>query len=603
MKKLLRGLCLILIFILMVSSMTGCFSILLSVAEDFVHGEADATPAPAEPSAGEPSVALPGRGADYAGMQYCRPDFEQLSAVIAEAYALLDSGNSESMLETYEAAKRLYTSASTQYALAEVKHNLDVTDEFYTNELTYLSEGMNSAITELTDLAVAILDSPYGSQAEARWGSDRAQELRVEAALSGCEIEEELIKEQELVMEYQRILTRFCAHIDGEEKTLDDIYSDETLSYEEYERQITAYYRALSQEVGPIYLELVELRNTMADKMGFDNYSDYAYACYGRDFTPEDAKALHTAVKKYAVPLFLKMNSDKDFLMSEEYSDYLYGQYFLPDTLLTFEQMAENFSPKLSEACSFMLEKGLYALGHDANNMEGGFTTYFDAYRSPFLYVDWMDSSYDVSTLIHEMGHFTNYYYLEEELFGAVDPLDLSEVDSQGLELLFFPYYEEFYGEAADAARRDKLSDFLYSLIGGCMEDEFQQYVYSHPDLGLEQMHIFYGKLLKEYGISELYVMPQEYWVCIPHTFQSPLYYISYAVSALPALELWELSRTDYDAACATYWQLLERSPMTSFLTALEESGLSDPFDEDLVGEICSCIERYVYGQELAAAA
>ena len=120
----------------------------------------------------------------------------------------------------------------------------------------------------------------------------------------------------------------------------------------------------------------------------------------------------------------------------------------------------------------------------------------------------------------------------------------------------------------------------------------------------LEEMHALYGRLMKEYGISELYLVPEEYWVCVPHTFQSPMYYISYATSALPALEMWELSLEDYDAARDTYWQLIERSPMASFREELASLGLSDPFDSDLVERICIAIEEAVYGSgELSAAA
>ena len=72
------------------------------------------------------------------------------------------------------------------------------------------------------------------------------------------------------------------------------------------------------------------------------------------------------------------------------------------------------------------------------------------------------------------------------------------------------------------------------ALITGCLYDELQQYVYAEEDLTLEKINQEYCRLCKEYGLipadderTELYS-----WYQVPHTFTSPCYYISYAVSA-----------------------------------------------------------------------
>lgn len=609
MKKTLKRLCLLTALLFALCSMTGCVSLLLGMAEGIVEELAgtEATPAPA-PSVNESAI-LPGRGAEfseirYSASRYTRPDFPHLADIVEQAALLIEGDDADALFAAYDEAADLYSAALTQYALLNLAFDMDVTDEAVSEELAAVGELVNSAQIAMLALSTEILDSRHAAEAEARWGKERIAELRLEESLASPEIEEPLAREQELIMEYQQKVTGFAAEINGRTYTLEDIYADEELDYDGYIAYLGAYYAALAEEVGPIFLEMLTLRNEIAHTMGYENYSDYSYACYSRDFAPEDASRLHAVVKKYAVPLYLRMNLDEDFTDSEEFIYYYYGEYPVEDALAAFERAAEQFSPKLSESFDFLLEKELYYLGNDPNCTEGGFTTYFEAYRSPFLYAKWTDGSYDVGTLIHEMGHFTNYYYLEEPLFGSVDSLDLAEIDSQGLEMMLFPMYEEFYGEYADAARRDKLSDFLYAVISGCMEDEFQQYIYNDPNMTLEEMHALYGRLMKEYGISELYLVPEEYWVCVPHTFQSPMYYISYATSALPALEMWELSLEDYDAARDTYWQLIERSPMASFREELASLGLSDPFDSDLVERICIAIEEAVYGiGELSAAA
>ena len=56
---------------------------------------------------------------------------------------------------------------------------------------------------------------------------------------------------------------------------------------------------------GQIFLELISVRNELAQIYGYDTFADYAYdVYYGRDYTPADAAALCEAIKPYAVRYF-----------------------------------------------------------------------------------------------------------------------------------------------------------------------------------------------------------------------------------------------------------------------------------------------------------
>lgn len=179
--------------------------------------------------------------------------------------------------------------------------------------------------------------------------------------------------------------------------------------------------------------------------------------------------------------------------------------------------------------------------------------------------------------MMHELGHFTNYYLNPNCGWSVSDPLDLAEIDSQGLEMLLVSYYGDLFGGYADAMREQKILDGLYSVISGCMEDEFQQEVYRNPGMTLEEMNELYLRLAGEYGFGELYDYVGTEWVAIPHTFQSPMYYISYAVSMIPALELYVLLQEDADAASEAYHAILRRPAYSELRTITQENGLHDP--------------------------
>ncbi|MEA4872485.1 MAG: hypothetical protein VB076_06710, partial [Synergistaceae bacterium] len=196
---------------------------------------------------------------------------------------------------------------------------------------------------------------------------------------------------------------------------------------------------------------------------------------------------------------------------------------------------------------------------------------------------------------IHEMGHYMSYYERPVSGYNSADPMDLAEVESQALELLFLQYYDELFN-APDAARLSAISNALYALISGCMEDEFQQRIYAEPDMEYGRMNELYYELAKDYGLTKIYEVPPASWVVIPHTFTSPLYYFSYAISTVPSLEIFRKSLTDYSAARSMYFALERRGEYVTFREALSEANLSDPFSPGLLKDLCTDIREYVNG-------
>ena len=239
-----------------------------------------------------------------------------------------------------------------------------------------------------------------------------------------------------------------------------------------------------------------------------------------------------------------------------------------------------------------MLRNDLYDFSVDSNKMDTSFTTYISDYDAPFIFSEWKGNSEDILTTLHELGHFTNYYHNAEAGYSASDSLDLAEIDSQALVLLMIDYYDSFFGKLADEAEADVLIDAMYSLISGCMEDEFQQTIYKNPDMTLDEINALYKDLAVEYGLDEVYGYEGTEWVLISHTFQTPLYYISYAVSMVPALELFELSQSDEAAAKSTYFSILMRAPYASFKEVLEQNGLSSVFLDSTIQRIAAIVDQ-----------
>ena len=172
-------------------------------------------------------------------------------------------------------------------------------------------------------------------------------------------------------------------------------------------------------------------------------------------------------------------------------------------------------------------------------------------------------------------------------LYGVV-PFDIALV------LLLFDDYGSFYGTLADQAKTSALIDAMYSLLSGCMEDEFQQAIYANPDMNLDEINALYARLASEYGLQEVYGYLGTEWVLVSHTFQSPLYYISYAASMVPALELFDLAQSDPSAAKTAYFNIIMRDSYAGLDEVLKQNGLDSVFSETTIARIAEILKQYV---------
>ena len=306
-------------------------------------------------------------------------------------------------------------------------------------------------------------------------------------------------------------------------------------------------------QAGEIFLELVAIRNELADIYGYDSFADYAYeAYYGRDYTPADAEALCREIRPYA----------RRYYQNCCYCDAFYvdlgsaGRKTPEELIELLREYAPRISAESAEAERYMEDHGLYLLAGDIADL--GFTTTLSYYNAPFLYNSLTGSIYDIQSCFHEFGHYCDAYInIPDNLLTSVGSYDIFEIHSTGLEALSYGWYGEIFGDKAEEARIWCLDGLMYNVITGCMFDEFQQYVYSHPDLTVEEVNNCWLRIMKDYG-QEPWTQSNAYqWMFVSHNFESPFYYISYAASALASVQIWSRSQVDRDATIELYNRLV----------------------------------------------
>ena len=525
----------------------------------------------------------------FADMAFAVPDTDAITARIDALYARIDEGAPvEQLVTEFRDIQEAYARACSMRELAYVHYAMDVTDAAWQTAYLSLSSRLTALDFDLADLAIALFQSSDAAESAARaaFGDSYVDGVYSDEAMNTDAIEDDLAAEQALIQQYDVLQSTFTYAFQGHDWTIDDIIQDTTLDSNAFYQLYDAYYAAFNSAAGSVFVEQLAVRHRIAQKLGYGSYAAYRYDLYGRDYTVTDAKALQAAVKRYIVPVYIDANNGENDAQLT-----LYGMRFDETAFFTaFGAAVTDLAPESGEAYAYMMRNGLIDTAVSDKKMDSNFTTYLSASDAPFTLMQWQGDWQSTGTVMHEFGHYLNYYVNPPKSWADSDSLDLAEIDSQAMQLLLTKYFGSFYGDLAGAAEKSLLLDCMYAMITGCLEDEFQQEVYAHPSWTLPEINACYRQLADEYGLTELYGYTGAEWTQILHTFQTPMYYISYAVSMVPALEIYAMSKEDHSAAEAVYFHIMNRAPYASFRTVVSENGLSDVFDENTIKRIADML-------------
>lgn len=482
---------------------------------------------------------------------YSRPDEAAVYAKLNELEALsADGRNANKIVNLYVDLNWTIAEVQSMYVLATINNNRDTTNTEYREEMVWMTTFLTNLQNDLLETEKILCESPCKNAMVSLLGEDYVEYVLAENVIPD-EVMALINRADEKAVSY---------------KTID---SDETLTAEQKIRK--------SKE---LYVELAGLRNQAADALGWENYAEYAYACeYYRDYVLQESDALAKAVKTYLSPLY-----------DTVYSVFRTHASVMNELSVTGEDLIEiltDYAPKISSgfrsSVAHMKKYGLYDFDLSPNKSGSGFCIRFSEYGDAFMFLSPTGTFSDITTAVHEMGHYNqmlNSDSSKEQNY--TQSIDLAEVHSQANELLFLELYPQILGEKYAAGMEAYVYlSAIYAAITGCMVDEFERYAYTTPDLTVEMLDAEFEALKKEYRLD-----PGWSWYDVPHIYESPCYYISYATSQIAALEIWNLSVTDRKEALSTYEECVSYGTGNDFLSVLSYCKLSSPFESSTVRSI-----------------
>lgn len=558
----------------------------------------------AQAGAGQGLTKGPGQSsaaAETAGRPvYYDYDPDEFYELCEELCDLAEGRDAQAVIDGYDRLYEEFLIIDSLSSEAYLVYCADVFSEEAAQDRSYIDDLWSETAEALLEACRAVMEGPCADEFEAHVGAEAAAYYRYYRAPDDREWEL-FERESELVDEYYEALARSESTVyryAGRDWTAERLYG--SAGDELYVQDPDGYFEVydgllaqLNEEVGPIFLELVQLRSEIAELYGYESYADYAYEnLYGRDYTTADAQAFCDAVKATVSEDYYDDVYYDDRAAFASYRSEAPGAAELLELL---GSCLSEISPLAQESWTLMTDKELYDIGSGYGRLDSAFNLSFSAGNLPFIYMNMVGDTSDFFSLTHEMGHYVDAWENPvPNILTDMGDYDLFEVHSNGLAVLCLPWYEQVYGPLAEDVTFAVLGDMLDSVVAGCLYDEFQRRVYAEPDMTLEEVNALYAEVCEEYG--EYWGVDEDlYWVYVTHNYDNPLYYISYAASALAALQIWDLSRQDYEAGVALWERFVEAGAYEySYMELLEAEGLKSFADPGAVEEVCRPVLAYL---------
>jgi len=218
----------------------------------------------------------------FSQFKYERPDLEAIGKQITKD--LNDFNNAESadvQCRVIENINEIRKNFSTLYNIASVNYSIDTTNEFYEEEKKFFDDNSPVFTGYVTDYYKALSESKFKPELEEKCGKLIFKIAEVAMKAYDPIINDDLVRENELCTEYNKLIASAKIMYDGEERNIAGMEPFMLSTNREKRKEANEakwkYYSDNAEELDRIFDELVKLRHSMAVKMGYKNYVELGY--------------------------------------------------------------------------------------------------------------------------------------------------------------------------------------------------------------------------------------------------------------------------------------------------------------------------------------
>ena len=517
-------------------------------------------------------------------------------------------------LRQWSLLEELVNEASSQSLIAYTGNTADAEAE--SRYLRFVSEIQPNAEARQTGLAKLLIAT----------GIDDAdiavllREFRTTVSIFRNENVQRFAQIEELSAAYQKLAGGLSVEIDGRTLTIPQLQplleSDDRAARERAFRAGAAAYLSHRDTMADLFEKMYALRQDVARASGFDDFQAFAFASKHRyDYTAADVARFHDAVAAVVTPAAARVHAYRRERLGVEalrpwdlavdadglapLRPFRDAEEFVATSGRIFSTLDEDLGLRFAD----MARDGLLDLESRPNKAPGGYCTTLHHRKQPFVFMNAVGVSDDVTTLVHEAGHcFHAYLASDKELIWQRGTgSEAAELASMSMELLAAPLFAMPVGYyTPDQARRAQaahLEDVLLALPHIASVDAFQRWIYTSGaghDRDARDAAWLALRQRFEQGVdwSGLDRERTARWYRQLHIFELPFYYIEYGIAQLGALQLWKRSLTDPAAALAGYKAALRLGGTRTLPELYAVAGARLVFDADGMRELVELVEE-----------
>ncbi len=549
---------------------------------------------------------------------YARPVMDEVTKrfddLLQKMMQALDVGTQQQAIQDIN---QLRTAFDTAREIASIRHTIDTTDSFYEKEQDFFDEVTPIYDGLLWKFHHALIESPFREQLEQQWGKQVFRLADMALKIHNPEIIEDLQKENRLVSEYTKLMASARILFEGEERNLSQLVPfqqspDRTMR----KKAAAARYGFLAEhevELDHIYDKLVKVRTNIAHRLGFSTFTELAYLRMNRsDYDASMVASYREYVREHIVPIATRLRKrQQDRLGLDMLRYYDEGISFTTgnakpkgDPTWILEQgkrMYQELSPETHEFFTFMTDHDLMDLVSKKGKAGGGYCTFIPQHGAPFIFSNFNGTSGDIDVLTHEAGHafqvFTSRHFTLPEYHWPTN--ESCEIHSMSMEFLTWPWMHLFFENEEEKYKFSHLSESLLFIPYGVTVDEFQHFVYDHPEATPEERKQAWRDIERKYlphrdYEDNTYLEHGGYWQQQAHIFSVPFYYIDYTLAQVCAFQFWIKAQQERSVAWQDYLRLCQAGGSQSFLELVKLADLKSPFDPSCIPSTMAPIEAFL---------
>ena len=374
-----------------------------------------------------------------------------------------------------------------------------------------------------------------------------------------------------------------------------------------------AFYSEHAAEIQTIFDQLVKVRHRIAQKLGYKNFVELGYARMLRsDYNAEMVANFRDQVAKNIVPIASSLYERQRKRLGLEELLYFDEEFRFPSgnarpkgnakwIVKNAAKMYKDLSNETAEFFEFMQSNELMDLEAKEGKATGGYCTYIDNFKAPFIFSNFNGTSGDIDVLTHEAGHAFQVFSSRDIGIAEYNwpTYEACEIHSMSMEFFTWPWMHLFFEDETDKYKFAHLGNAMCFIPYGVAVDAFQHFVYENPEATTEERNAAWRRIEKKYLPHRNYkgnefLESGGFWIRQNHIFTVPFYYIDYTLAQICAFQFWKKDHENHEKAWNHYLHLCEAGGSKSFLELVKLANLNSPFDPNCVENVVSEIKNWL---------